>query len=216
MDYSDQRKIFDPESWGWPVHLIGAGGVNNLVGPMLAKMGITELHVWDDDTLEERNCPAEMSYSYRMVGRPKVDAMEDAIQYLMGPTFRLSKHYERVTAETKLSGIVIAGVDSMASRKVIWQAVQNNLIDIPLFIDGRSGGEDWQIFAFPPVDYDLADSYAGENGWLFDDAEAAKLDCGARNIVYVAGRLASEITRIITRFHRDLPIDFYTSPVVTD
>ena len=37
FDYSDQHKIFNTDTWGWPVHLIGAGGINNLIGPTLAK-----------------------------------------------------------------------------------------------------------------------------------------------------------------------------------
>lgn len=234
--YSDQKAFFDPATWTWPVHLIGAGGINNSVGSVLAKMGIREIHIWDDDVLEERNCPTEVAYSYRMAGNYKIDAMADAIRYLMetNPHCRLGTHmdvpvgtpgcthcfdigdnllrvyahYGRVTANTQLSGVVISGVDSMASRKVIWQAVQQNFIDVPLYIDGRSAGEDTAIFAFSPANFEDAAIY--EESWLFDDAEASPLPCGARNIGYISAYMASEIARIITRFHRNLPIEFYT------
>lgn len=213
-DYHDQELIFNVSTWGWPVHLIGAGGVNNLVGPMLAKMGITEIHVWDDDVLEERNCPAEVAYSYRMVGQPKVDAMADVIHYLMGDDFSIIKHFERVTADTALSGVVICGVDSMCSRQEIWRCVEYNFIHIPLFIDGRSAGEDVNIFAFCPHDFDAAEAYRED--WLFDDSEASQLACGARNIAYIAGYMATEITNIITRFHRQLPFEFCYRPNFLD
>ena len=206
FDYSDQEKIFDASTWGWPVHLIGAGGINNLVGPMLAKMGILELHVWDDDVLEDRNCPTEVAYSYQMVGRPKVDAMEDTIHYLMGDDFLVHKHFERVTATTELSGVVICGVDSMKSRQEIWRCVKQNYLGVPFFIDGRSAGELTSIFAFSPVDFESAEAY--EQDWLFDDTEATPLACGARNIAYIAGYMATTISHLIVRFHRQLPVEF--------
>lgn len=205
-NYSDQEKIFDAKTWGWPVHLIGAGGINNLVGPMLAKMGISEIHVWDDDVLEQRNCPAEVAYSYQMVGQPKVDAMENAIQYLMGKDFLVRKHFERITESSELSGVVICGVDSMRSRQEIWRAVQKNYLEIPFFIDGRSAGELVSIFAFPPADFDSAEAYSED--WLFDDSEATPLTCGARNIAYIAGYMATAISHLIVRFHRQLPVEF--------
>lgn len=208
-DYSDQTKIFDAERWGWTVHLVGAGGINNMVGPALAKMGVREIHVWDDDYLEIRNCPTEVAYSYQMVGRPKVEAMADAVRYLVGDDVKVVTHEERITAETPLSGVVVCGVDSMSSRQIIWQCVQENLLEIPLFIDGRSAGEETAIFAFSPSDFEAAEIYAED--WLFDDAEATQLECGARNIGYIALYMATEICRIITRFHRNLPIEFYTT-----
>jgi len=207
MDYSDQWKIFDVESWSWPVHLVGAGGINNLVGPVLAKMGVREIHVWDDDILEPRNCPTEVAYSYQMAGEPKTEAMADVLRYLMGD-FKIYTHNCRVTEDTELSGVVICGVDSMSSRRVIWDNVKAHFLDIPLFIDGRSAGEETAIFAFAPADFEAADDY---ETWLFGDEEALQLECGARNIGYIAAYMAAEIGRIITRFHRNLPIEFYTT-----
>ena len=206
MDYSDQSNIFNAKTWGWAVHLIGAGGITNMLGPLLAKMGVREIHIWDDDVLEMRNCPTEVAYSYQMVGRSKVAAMADAITYLMGDGVEIYQHQERVTEETKLApGVVVCGVDSMASRKVIWQNVKAHWTDVPLFIDGRSAGEVTSIFAMTPFEHD--EDY---ETWLFDDGQAMKLKCGARNIGYISAYIAAEIAHIITRYHRGLPIEFHT------
>ncbi len=203
-DYVDQLKIFDPKTWGWPVHLIGAGGINNLVGATLAKMGISEIHIWDDDILESRNLPTEVGYSAAMCGKPKVEAMAGLLSYLMPEnSFKLHLHQERVTEQTPLNGVIIAGVDSMASRKIIWENVKNNYIEIPFFIDGRSGGEETQLFAFSPADFNAREDY---ETWLFDDSEAARLTCGARNIGYISAYFAGEISYLLTLFHRGLPI----------
>lgn len=209
MDYSDQSRIFDVKTWGWPVHLIGAGGINNLVGPTLAKMGVREIHVWDDDILEERNCPTEVAYSYNMAGRPKVAAMADAIYHLMQNGVEVVQHQERVTADTVLkAGVVVCGVDSMQSRQIIWENVKAHFLDIPFFIDGRSAGEETAIFALSPSDFQAVDDY---ESWLFEDSEALQMECGARNIGYISAYMAAEISRIITRFHRGLPVELYTA-----
>lgn len=202
-DFSDQTKIFNPETWSWPVHLIGAGGINNLVVLVLAKMGITEIHAWDDDVLESRNLPTEVGYSTTMCGQPKVAAMADVIYHLMPSGVEFHQHQERMTAQTKLSGVVIAGVDSMSSRQEIWRCVQDNFLDIPFFIDGRSGGEEVQLFTFSPSDFAAREDY---ETWLFDDSEAAALECGARNIGYISAYLAGEIGHLITMFHRGIAV----------
>lgn len=206
--YADQTQFFDPTTWIYPVHLIGAGGINNLVGPTLAKMGIREIHVWDNDTLETRNCPTEVAYSYAMVGKSKTAAMAEIISYLMGRNaVQVIQHQERVTADTSLEGVVISGVDSMYSRKAIWEAVQANFINIPLYIDGRSAGKSTSIFAFSPADYDAVNKY---QSWLFDDSKAMPLACGARNFPPVSLYIASEIARIIAQFHCEEAVQFYT------
>lgn len=132
--YSDQTTIFNPSTWSWPVHLVGAGGINNLVGITLAKMGISEIHIWDDDVLEERNLPTEVGYSALMCGEPKVVAMSSLIYYLMPNGVDVYQHPERVTADTELSGVVISGVDSMGSRKIIWENVKKNYLNIPFLL----------------------------------------------------------------------------------
>lgn len=224
LDFSDQTQIFNPDTWSWPVHLIGAGGINNLVGPFLAKSGIREIHVWDDDILETRNCPTEIAYSYQSLGQPKVSAMAEAIYRLTEPEYRPTfshplyertgpvkvwQHQERVhPGTTELSGgVVVCGVDSMLSRRDIWDCVKAHFWDFPLFIDGRSGGENTLLFTFSPANVEDVEAY---ESWLYDDQEVAQLECGARNIGYISGYMATEITRIITRFHRGLPIEFYT------
>ena len=207
-NYIDQIKFFNPETWLYQVHLIGAGGINNMLGPCLAKMGIKEIHIWDDDKLEARNCPTEVAYSYNMVGQPKTTAMHDMIRYLMGnDTVKVIEHQERVTATTELEGVVISGVDSMASRKIIWEAIQANFIDIPLYIDGRSAGKRISIFALSPADFDATEKY---KTWLFDDSKAMPLECGARNFPPVSLDIAAKIASIIAEFHSEGTVQFYT------
>lgn len=74
--YSDQTDIFDPAKFGWPVHLIGVGGIGSAVVFPLLKLGIHELHVWDSDKVEPRNIPAQLVYRLSDVGTSKVEALK--------------------------------------------------------------------------------------------------------------------------------------------
>lgn len=225
--YRDQLKIFDPNRWDLPIHLIGAGGINNEMGIHLAKMGVREIHVWDDDILEARNCPTEIAYSYADIGRPKVKAMASSVGEVIGKwdsshafsayegyyeasldfNLRFYYHQKRVTAETELSGMVICGVDSMQSRKEIWETVKRQADNIPLFIDGRSAGVETLIFALRPAD---PSDRADYETWLYSDQAAMQAPCGARNIAYISAYMTYAFCKIITLYQQKRPIEFCT------
>lgn len=168
-------------------------------------MGVKDLHIWDDDFFEERNGPKEIAYSENDVGKPKVEAAANMIKWLVGDSVKVTTHQERVTTESKLCGVVISGVDSMKSRRAIWSAVKEQFLDIPLYIDGRSSGEFIQILSVCPADFAEHETY---ESWLLDDNQTMQETCGARNIGYISAAIAAEISCIITRFSRQLPIEF--------
>ena len=203
--FSDQMKLFDPDKTGDPVHIIGAGGIGNMLVLLLAKMGFSEIHVWDDDDFEARNGPTEVAYSEKLVGQKKVDVARATVDWLVGDSVKFVTHCERVTAETELSGYVISGVDSMASRKEIWQAVLKNALQVLLYIDARSAGQEVQILSVLPFSPDEVDAY---ETWLFDDSEASGLACGARNIGYMATYIASIVGYNLARFINGGQIEF--------
>ena len=206
-DFSDQTKILDPAKFAFPVHLIGGGGIGSPLVQLLAKMGIPELHLWDDDVFEKHNGPAEIAYSEALVGLAKVEVAKATVEFLVGEgTLDFVMHRERVTNDTALSGVVISGVDSMRSRAEIWECIQNNFLEIPFYMDARSAGEEILILSFSPMDFDHVAEYTED--WMYADSEASTLECGARNIGYVANAIAAEVGRNLTRFYRNLPIEF--------
>ena len=207
-NFSDQRNLFDPDSVGFPVHVIGAGGIGSTVIQTLAKMGYPIIEVWDNDTFEMRNGPSEPPYSESYFGLPKVEVAKRMVEYLLGEREKSTKiipHAKRVTAETRLEGYVICGVDSNTSRKAIFDAVRASSVNIPFFIDARSAGEMYQVFSLLPLDHKATKDYMG---WLFDDKEALPLECGARNIAYVSNGIATLVTRNLTKAIRGEKVPF--------
>lgn len=202
ITYADQTGFFDPNNFTWPVHVIGVGGIGSAVLLPLVKLGLkTELHLWDPDIVEPHNIPAQLIYRRSDIGMVKVEAAAEMLEPYKEPACTVVTHQERVDESTQLSGVVIAGVDSMAARHAIWKAVQFN-IDVPLYMDGRIGGERAQLFTLNPFDHQAGEFYSQ---WLFDDSEAAPLPCAERTVIHPPVVLAGLMIGQLTRFARELP-----------
>ncbi len=208
IDYGDQLKIFDPEAFAWPVHLVGLGGIGSAVLLPLMKLGIKDLVLWDSDEVEPHNIPAQLIYRPDDIGMSKAKAAMDFVER-QGSTCEVTIHEEHVTSTSELSGVVIAGVDSMASRMGIWQAVKFNPL-VPFFMDGRIGGEQFQLLSLNPSDFDAQAEY---EQWLFPDEEAAELPCAARTVIHPPTTLAGLMVAQLTLFIRK---ESYRSNIMSD
>lgn len=199
IDYSDQTGIFDPAQFTWPVHIIGLGGIGSAVLFPLMKLGVNHLEIWDDDAVEPHNIPAQLIYRPSDVGVSKAKAAAAFVERQEAACTVIT-HEEHVTAETALEGVVISGVDSMASRSAIWDAVKFNPM-VPLYMDGRIGGEQLQLLSLNPSDFDSVESY---EKWLFSDEEGAQLPCAERTVIHPPTVLAGLMVANLTLFIREL------------
>lgn len=209
LDCSEQLGFFNPKEWSYPIQIVGAGGNNNMLGVTLARMGVPEIHIWDDDVLEKRNYAMEPAYVADDLGRLKVEAMRQSISRVMAGFENQPEvviHPEKVTAETELNGIVVTGVDSMASRKAIWQAIKRNFLEIALLIDTRSGGTELEILVLSPVDVERVNLY--ETTQLYDDDQVKPAVCGSRVCPCAPLRVAQAVAEILSAYQRGKIIDF--------
>ena len=201
-DFSHQRDIFNPSMFTWPIHVIGMGGIgSSLLLPLINLSDSFEIHLWDDDKVEPHNLPAQLIYRPKDVGKTKVAAAE-AFARRQGSNCKIITHEERVSGGSLLEGIVMAGVDSMKSRKSIWQASKNQSALIPLFMDGRIGGEQWELITLDPSHESDCRWY--EENKLFDDSEAAQLPCAARTVIHPPVTLAGHMVSHLTLYARNL------------
>lgn len=200
IDYSDQTGIFDPSKFGYPVHLIGLGGIGSALVHPLVKLGVPMLHLWDyDPEIEPHNIPAQCIYRPSDVGDSKITAAANFLfRQEAANTCSVTYHDEAVSESTPLTGVVISGVDSMKSRRAIWEAVAWNP-EVPLYLDGRIGGEELQLLACNPCDPDEVEWYGGE---LFDDEAMAELPCAERTVIHPPIVLSGLIVAQITAFAR--------------
>lgn len=175
------------------VTLIGAGGIGSPTTLAIAKMGVSNITVYDDDCVENHNLPNQM-YRFSDVGKKKVDALSDIISEYTGVTIeRRAERFEK----QRLSGLVVSSVDTMAARKTIWQAVKYNPA-IMLYVDARMGAEVCRIHTVHPYE-------PLEVAWyettLYSDDEALQLPCTARAVMYtvfvIAGLIASQVKKYV-------------------
>jgi hypothetical protein len=184
----------------FPVTIIGCGGIGSPTTLALAKMGVQDIKLVDFDTIENHNLPNQI-YQLRHVGMPKVEALGQIIQAFTGITPTL--HNSKVDTIDRLEGVVISGVDSMASRYDIWKMVRYKP-QVSLYIDARMGAEVTRIYSIQPVNPVDVVVYEAT---LRPDEEIEELPCTARAIIYNVFMIASLIANQVKKFARGEPIN---------
>ena len=81
--FDRQLDIVLPEKLCFPITVIGAGAIGSAVVVTLAKMGCSDITVWDMDTLEDVNVPNQIC-KLSMVGKPKTEALAELVSELAG------------------------------------------------------------------------------------------------------------------------------------
>jgi len=195
MEFLRQIDLVRPEALETPVHLVGCGGIGSFTALALGKLGCSNLHLYDDDRVEEHNVPNQF-FRAMDVGRPKVDALAEILEAFTG--IRARTHLRRLDSE-RLQGIVVGGVDSMAARKTLWLKTVRHRAGIPLYLDGRLGAEVCRLYAIRPVDPDDIRYYERS---LYEDSQAVPLSCTASAIIYtgfaMAGLIADQVKKFAT------------------
>ncbi len=180
------------------VTIIGAGAVGSFTATNLAKMGIGNLTVYDNDEVEEHNLSNQW-FGLRDVGRMKVDAVKDAIVLLVDDV-QVAAQGKLYEGEHLRSDIVICCVDNMESRHYIYRRVER--YRPKLYIDSRMGARISQVFSI----------FDGENeGYkanrLFPPEEAEEERCTAKSTIYGAAGTAAMICSVVNRYILGEPID---------
>ena len=205
MNHLRQLDIIDPAKLEVPIHIIGCGSVGSWTALTLAKMGASQLTVWDHDVVDEHNIPNQV-YRPADVGRPKVEALAETIEAMTGNALSIrNRRFDGLVD----SGMVIIAVDSMDARIDLWRALRDQPLD--WLIDSRMGAEVARILTVNVV------SLAGQRDYgrtLYRSVDALREPCTARSTAYCATGLASfivaKIVKLITGrpFSTDITIDF--------
>jgi len=141
LNLSGQHGIFDPRS-AKPVTLIGIGSVGSNLAVALAKIGVTDLTVYDADVVESHNIPSSAFRSCD-VGKLKVRALAQIVEQASGLKI---KTVPRMYQGEDLKDTVVSCVDTMEARMEIWKHVKGNpLVDI--FVDTRVADKLVSVFA---------------------------------------------------------------------
>lgn len=187
-----QFDIVTPEKLAFSITVIGAGAIGSATVVTLAKMGCSNITVWDEDILEDVNIPNQLCKP-SMVGDPKVQALAKLVYELT--EVKIKQAYRRYMGQS-LEGIVIVTVDNMTTRQSVWKRTKLSR-KIFLLIDARMGAEFARVYTIHPVNFEEADFYERN---LYNSDEAEHLTCSARSIIYCPTVVAGFIALVIKQY----------------
>ncbi|MDD3040575.1 ThiF family adenylyltransferase [Bacteroides sp.] len=186
VSFLRQLEWYNPDEDPQPdIHIVGCGGIGSFVGYYAAQMGLKNLILWDRDTVEPHNLPNQ-NFLVEHLGLKKTEALADLIKRKVELEVKIKDRF--FTDDSKVNnGIVIAATDSISSRKTIWNAVKGKP-EVQWFIDGRLGGQAFQVFVINPNDPDDIRFYEST---LFESGEADPLPCTAKAVIFVGAHIAA-------------------------
>lgn len=192
LNFSQQAQLFDPKIVQ-SVHVIGAGSVGSHVVNQLVRIGVTDITVWDDDSINSHNIGPSL-YGIRNVGYFKVDTLRAIIARDTGVEIKVAQ--QRYTGQ-KLRGVVVACVDNMETRQIIWGAVKQNIF-ATLLLDTRTAEYFTQVFAVRPSKPEDIEEY--EPYLAYSSSEAVRQSCGRHSIGFIAIRAAITAVEALSGF----------------
>lgn len=170
MNLSKSYEVFKPEAHSERIHIIGCGSVGSAVAELLARAGLTNITLWDFDTVEEHNIANQM-FTSMDVGRPKVEAVRDMILAINPDEAK-----DKIRIKPKgwqgetLNGYVFLCVDSIELRREIATKNLYNL-SVKAMFDFRTRLTDAQHYAADWMDTSQKKDFL--SSMEFSDGEAS-------------------------------------------
>jgi molybdopterin/thiamine biosynthesis adenylyltransferase len=185
--------LIDAESLHTPITVIGAGGIGSWVTFALAKMGFSNITVYDGDKVDIVNVGNQL-YGFSDVGSLKVNALARICENV-GTKIRAipSLFYGDHGAYINKGSIVIMAVDSMEVRKMIEESVPKDCF----LVDGRMGAE--KILLYTAFDAPTREQYVKT---LYADSAAEQVPCTAKATSYCALTISGLITGQVKAFSK--------------
>lgn len=168
--------VFSPDNFGTKkVSVIGAGATGSKIVMQLAKLGVKNIDVWDDDLIEHHNIPNQ-EYGNHQVGQLKVQALYELVKQTTGTEINIYPEKFLGNNNQELGEIVFLLVDTMEARKNIWDKSIKMKLNVKLMIETRMGADNGRVYAVEPS------NIKNIRGWedtLYDDDETEESACGA-------------------------------------
>jgi len=134
-----QLHIIDADKLKMPIHIIGCGGIGSWTTLLLAKMGCSNITIYDDDLVEDHNIASQF-FQEGDVGKPKSSTTLTNVLLFSGMPVKVLEQEEESEIE---EGIVILAIDSMEERIRLGTIMKDKNIFV---IDGRMGGLQAEVY----------------------------------------------------------------------
>lgn len=192
IDISRHDLYFNPALLDGRVDIIGVGAVGSKVAMEIAKLGVSNIHLWDGDEVESHNISNQAFY-LSDIGKPKVEAMKEHIKAATGLEVVANNRF--ISSEEELGRIVFLCVDTMKARKDIFENCLKNNFVTDLVVEVRMGIEEFRVYGFNPCSRsDIIDWSAT----LVDDEKTVESACGSKTTVGATASMTAALA--VSRF----------------
>lgn len=126
MNLAKSSEFFDPACCKDRIHIIGCGSVGSTVAELLARFGLTNVSLYDFDTVEEHNLANQM-FTTESLYQPKVQEVMKRWLSINPEAKDSIKLYPNGWNGEKLNGYVFLCVDNIELRKRIVEENRYNM-----------------------------------------------------------------------------------------
>ena len=177
--------------------VIGVGAIGRQVAIQLTAIGVPVLQLVDFDHVDLSNL-ATQGYMQKDLERPKVDVTAEFCRE-MNHDLNVEVIFERFKRSTPVGNCVFVCVDSIVTRKHIWDAIKDK---VNFLVDGRMSAEVLRVITACD---EKSRAYYPET--LFTAEQAHVGPCTAKTTIYCANIAAGFMLAQFTKYLRLLPVD---------
>jgi len=177
--------------------IIGVGAIGRQVAIQLTDFGVPVLQLIDFDRVDISNL-ATQGYMHKDIERPKVDVTAEFVREI-NYGLQVEVLLDRFKRSTPVCNCVFCCVDSITTRKHIWDAIKDK---VNFFVDGRMSAEVLRVIT--ACDEPSREHYPQT---LFTPQQAHTGPCTAKTTIYCANIAAGFMLAQFTKYLRLLPVD---------
>lgn len=179
------------------VSIIGCGAIGSTTAMALAKMGVGDFTLFDEDGVNEVNLPNQM-FRESDINKFKVEAL--ALIILEYSRLSIVKTENKNYTDQPLSEVVIVATDSMSSRRLVWEQFLKQP-QCQIYIEARMGAEEGQVYTITDKSEENQVFYLDR---LYTDDQAKPAPCTAKAIIYNVFMIAALVGRAFkAAIHRE-------------
>ena len=194
-----QMGLINVDKLSTPVTVIGCGAIGSFVTLSLAKMGMTDITVFDHDevSVENMNC---QFYRHSDIGSPKAMALLSLVHDFTGVAVKPHMRKFEAGDAVGASQIVVMAVDSMDARKELFQALRDSSVHNKWVIDPRMGAEFFTMFVMQPTNDTDMKTYSKV---CQSDGESVQEACTAKSTIYTATLASGLVVKAVKNLLMD-------------
>lgn len=169
MDLTKSYDFFKPEMCKDRIHIIGCGAIGSTVAENLVRFGLTDITLYDFDTVEAHNIANQM-FRKTDIGKTKVQALAEMLCDINPDLQTTLKLVDTGWNGQKLSGYVFLCVDNIELRREIATKFKYNTYVKAMF-DFRMGLTDAQHYAADWHDRKMIEKFLSTMNFSHEDAQ---------------------------------------------